>query len=193
MSLERAILNNMVEEKLIAQEAKRFGINISNEMVDNELGRAIMEVHSSREMFLKSLAEEGLTEDNLRDEIRTTLTIEALMKAAHISDNRELQPQTYYDAWLAQVKKSAQLVMYDYPRAQARVYSARSSCCGAGGCGGCGRKNSGTEDVQMEKRATAAALEAYKKIHVFSSCQGELIAGRRTRAERPPDRKQCFC
>jgi hypothetical protein len=47
-----------------------------------------------------------------------------------------------------------------------RFFSGGGSCCGAGGSsGGCGGKTSGPVDAQMEKKATTAGLEAYKKIN----------------------------
>lgn len=177
LAFQQEVLDGMVEERLIAQEAKRLGILISNEQVVQELRRVTGEIYGSRENFQKKLTDDGLTEEGLKNHIRTNLAAQALMKAKFASPGTVINPEVSLAAWLEQSKKTAQVVVYNSAIPVAGTFSSSGGCCGVGGgssssgcggkgsVGGCGTKGSGGPiDAQTEKKAKEAALAAYKKI-----------------------------
>ena len=178
LAFQKELLDRMVEERLVAQEAKRLDIRISNEQVEQELRRIAGEIYGSLENFQKRLAGDGMTEEGLKNHIRTNLTVQAVMQAKSATVDRGIQPELSFAAWLTQSKKAAKVVVYDTSSAVASSPSRGGGCCGIGGssssgsgcggkgsAGGCGTKGSGGPiDAQTEKKAKEATLAAYKKI-----------------------------
>jgi hypothetical protein len=111
--LQKELLDGMLEERLIAQEAKRLDIRISNEQVEQELRRIAREIYGSLENFQKRLTQEGMSEEGLLNHIRTILTTRALMKVKFASGDGGMQPEVSFTAWLTQSKKKARIVYYD--------------------------------------------------------------------------------
>lgn len=178
ISLKKQVLDMMVEERLIAQEAQRLGIRINDVAVEKELQRVAGEIYGIRENFQKRFVEEGITLEDLKSQIRNVLTTQAMIQMKSAPGNKELQQEVYFDAWLVQAKKSAKLIVYDTAPSVSGLFSGGGSCCDTGGSsrgcggsgtggssGGCGSKTSGPMDAQTEKKATTAGLEAYKKIN----------------------------
>lgn len=127
--LQKELLDRMVEERLIAQEAKRLGIRISNEQVEQELRRIAGEIYGSLENFQKRLMEDGLSEEGLKNHIRTILTTQAVMKAKFASLDRGMQPELSFAVWLAQSKKATKVVVYDSSIPVAGTSSSSLGCC----------------------------------------------------------------
>jgi len=70
--LRQEVLEKLIEEKIILQEAKREEIKISSAEVDEALNE-VKNQFKSPEDFKKALKEEGLTEDDLRKEYEENL------------------------------------------------------------------------------------------------------------------------
>ncbi|MDI6735129.1 MAG: peptidylprolyl isomerase [bacterium] len=70
--LRRQVLDKLIEEKLILQEAKRQKIKVSVQEVEEELAR-IKSQFKSIDDFKKAIKEEGFTEDDLRKEYEENL------------------------------------------------------------------------------------------------------------------------
>ncbi len=70
--LRQQVLDKLIEEKLILQEAKRQGIKVSAQEVEEELAR-VKSQFKSIDDFKKAIKEEGVTEDDLRKEYEENL------------------------------------------------------------------------------------------------------------------------
>ena len=77
--VRKAVLDRMIDEKILLQQAKKDGIKISDEQADAHFEQGIKASQLSREQFLEQLAKEGLTEKAAREKSRTQLTIQQLM------------------------------------------------------------------------------------------------------------------
>lgn len=85
-NLTQQVLNRLIEDRLILEEAKRETIYVTKSEIDNDLENSIATLRSrfsSETEFEKALIEEGLTEkmlrDRYRDEIRKRLTAQKLL------------------------------------------------------------------------------------------------------------------
>lgn len=98
--LEKPFLNNLVETKLQIQEAMRMGLNVSNE----ELAGAVADIKSkysmTDEMFMNSLAAEGLTMQDYRtrlaDQILLQKVVNFAVRSNIVISDREIEE--YYEA-----------------------------------------------------------------------------------------------
>ncbi|GAW91665.1 peptidylprolyl isomerase [Calderihabitans maritimus] len=79
-ALEKQALDQLIQELLIFQEAKKQGINIETSQIDEHLAK-IKSQFPSEEMFQQLLAQQNLTEEDLRHYILFQLTEDALYKA----------------------------------------------------------------------------------------------------------------
>ena len=85
-SLTHQILDRMIEDHLVLEEAKRETVLVTKSEIENEVDNSIKELLSrfpSPEEFRKALTEEGLTErtlgDRYREETRKRLTVQKLL------------------------------------------------------------------------------------------------------------------
>jgi peptidyl-prolyl cis-trans isomerase SurA len=85
-ALTHQILEQMIEDRLVLNEAKRETIEVTKSEIDNEVETSIRELISrfpSQTDFEKALAQEGLTErtlrDRYRDETKNRLTVQKLL------------------------------------------------------------------------------------------------------------------
>ncbi|HLA27367.1 MAG TPA: SurA N-terminal domain-containing protein [Syntrophales bacterium] len=174
VALQKEILDRMAEERLIAQEARRLGIRIGAEQVDRELRRIAGEIYGSMENFQKGLTADGLSGEGLKNHIRHILTTREVIKIKSLPD-KGILPEVSFAAWLAQLKKTAKVVVYNSSIPVAGTSSGSLGCCGSGGSssgcggkggsGGCGSQGSaGPVDAKTEQKAKETALAAYKEI-----------------------------
>lgn len=80
-NLEQEVLDGMVEEKLVAQEARTLKIQITDEMVQLELQKMGKEIYGSWEKFQARLREDGVAEEGLQEDIRNLLLYKAVRAA----------------------------------------------------------------------------------------------------------------
>ncbi len=78
--MHQAILHRLIEQRLMLQEARRSGTTISSDDVLRRLGE-VRKRFVSEEEFQHSLAESGLSEEQLKEQIRDQLTIQAIIDA----------------------------------------------------------------------------------------------------------------
>ena len=166
-SLQRKVLDSMLEECLVAREAKRLDVIISDKKIEQELQRIAEEIYGSRENFHKRIAEDGISPEGLKNHIRHIMTVQALIKVKAAPAAADAQREVYFNVWLDQAKSKAQVTIHDSLLTIADASSRGGGCCGAevpaGGCGG--GKRSSPVDAETEKKAAVAALTAYKKIN----------------------------
>ncbi|MBI1992467.1 MAG: SurA N-terminal domain-containing protein, partial [Candidatus Omnitrophica bacterium] len=83
--MQHAALRRLIEQRLILQEAKRSGISVSGDQVLEHL-KEIRDRFESEEAFRASLAESGLSEEqlkgNLRDQLMTRQLIDREVRSA---------------------------------------------------------------------------------------------------------------
>lgn len=161
--LERDVLEKMVDERLVAQEASRMKIRVDDDRVRQEMQRIGREIYGNWENFQASLQEDGISQEYLMNHFRNILLRQELKKAISPS---ETDPDAYFVAWLEQNRRSAKVTLNQTITPLQASAQRRGSCCGSGGggAGGCGTKQgSGTLDPELESKAGAAALAEYRK------------------------------
>ncbi|HSR13442.1 MAG TPA: SurA N-terminal domain-containing protein [Thermodesulfobacteriota bacterium] len=156
--LGREVLNGMIEEKLMCREAGRLGIQVTDSQVDERVDRIARQVFGSRDLFNKKLAREGMSEEELRKHIRTSLVAEALKRAKSEPGS---DPEASFNAWMLQAKQNAELAVYDPDGGGMTLPSA--GCCGAAAPPGDGQASGSKPNPKPEKEAERAALEAFRK------------------------------
>ncbi|MBU2027016.1 MAG: SurA N-terminal domain-containing protein [Proteobacteria bacterium] len=164
--LERDVLEKMVEERLVAQEASRMKIQVGDDRVRQEIQKIGREIYGNWENFQASLEEDGISQEYLMNHIRNLLLRQEVKKA---KSPPEADPDAYFVAWLAQDRRSAKVTFNQTITPPEAFAQGQQSCCGSGGgggAGGCGTKQgSGALDPELKSKASAAALDAYRETH----------------------------
>jgi hypothetical protein len=130
--LRQQLLDRMVDERLIAQEAKRLEISINNEQVEQELRRIAGEIYGSLENFQKRLTEDGMSKEDLKSQISAILATQAVMKVKSALRDKGIQPELSFVAWLDKSRKTAKVVVYDFSSAMVSTQAWGGGCCGTG-------------------------------------------------------------
>lgn len=86
----QAALNTLITEKIVALEAAKQNISVSEEEVQKELDISI-EQSGGKEQFAQALAYYGYTEEDIRKNIRTNFTIRKLMEPQITITEEEMQ------------------------------------------------------------------------------------------------------
>jgi peptidyl-prolyl cis-trans isomerase SurA len=73
------VLDRMVNEKILLQQAEKDGIKVSDEQIDKALEALVAESGLSREAFLAKMEKDGITEKMLRDQSRTQIATQMVM------------------------------------------------------------------------------------------------------------------
>lgn len=164
-NLEKQVLEGMVEERLIAQEARRMQIQISEDKVQQEMKRISREIYGNWEDFQNRLAQDGVSSKELEKHIHSLLLFQELKAAKAIPGS---DPEDNFKAWFVKAKQNAQVAIYDSGKVTRGSSSCAGGCCGPGqGSGGSALqpRGSGQVDQKTEKEAEKAALEAYRKVN----------------------------
>jgi len=162
-NLKYQVLEEMMEERLVAQEAQRLGIQISNQAVQQEIQRVSKEIYGTWENFQARLREDGVSKEELQNHIRNLLLYKALKIAkTPAGANQDVS----FNAWLIQAKQKAEVAIYEAGDLGGATSSAMGGCCGpdgssgdSGGRGGIG----GPVNQQTEEEAKKVALDAFRK------------------------------
>jgi hypothetical protein len=152
----------MLEEKLMNQEARKLEIQITDEQLKERLDRITQEVFGTWEKFRARLQEEGMSKEDLQNNLRSLLILEALKKA---KAQQGADPDVSFSAWLIQAKQKAELIIYD-SNIGGMTLPSMGGCCGPGGPSGGSGGQPGTVrpmDAQTAKEAQKAGLEAFQK------------------------------
>jgi len=165
--LERNVLEKMVEERLVAQEASRLKIRVDDDRVRQEIQKIGREIYGNWENFQTSLKEDGISPEYLMNHVRNLLLRQEVKK---VKSPPEADPDTYFVAWLTQDRRSAKVTFNQTITPLQTFAQGQRSCCGsgggggAGGCGGGGQQAAaGPLDPQLKSEASTAALDAYRK------------------------------
>jgi hypothetical protein len=170
--LERDVLERMISERLVAQEARRMNITVGDDRVQQEMREIGSEIYGNWENFQASLKEDGISEEYLSAHVRNLLLHQEVKKAKVPAG---ADPDEFFGAWLTQDRRSAKVTFHRSVGLSRASSRGQGSCCGtggsagAGGCtgggaGGCGTKqDSSTLDPDLKRKASAAAIDAYRK------------------------------
>jgi hypothetical protein len=171
--LERDVLERMISERLVAQEARRMNIKIADEKVLQEMQNIGREIYGNWENFQASLKEDAISEEYLSAHVRNLLLRQEVKKTKVPAG---MDPDEYFGAWLAQDRRGAKITFNKNVGLSQVSSQGKGSCCGSGGSaggggcggrggGGCGGKQvaAGPLDPQLKSEASAAALDAYRK------------------------------
>jgi hypothetical protein len=162
-NIEQEVLDGLVEERLVTQEARRLKIQIGNDMVQQELQRIGREIYGTWENFQGRLREDGVSEEDLQNHIRNLLSYQAV-KAAKARSG--LDSDVSFNTWLMQAKQNAVLSIYYSRNGAAGSSSLPGGCCRIEESGSSGRPRAGGRvGPETEKEAQRLALEAYRKIN----------------------------
>ena len=171
--LEHEVLERMIGERLVAQEARRLDIKVGEDRVKGEMQKIGGEIYGNWENFQASLREDGISQEYLSTYVRNLLLRQAIKKAKAPAG---VDPDESFAAWLIQDRRSAKVTFNKTISAIQVPAQGQGSCCGSGGrtsgggCGGrggggCGGQQAvaGPLDPQLKSEASSAALDAYRK------------------------------
>lgn len=77
--LQRIVLDNMITERILGQEAARLGLEVSEDMLNNEMDIFISSSGLSPENFEKQLVAEGLTLDIMQARLKSNIITQMLI------------------------------------------------------------------------------------------------------------------
>ena len=162
--LEYDLIEKMVDERLVAQEASRMNIRVDDDRVQQEIEKIGREIYGNLENLQASLKEDGISREYLMNHIRNLLLRQEVKKA---KSPPETDPDGYFAAWLEQNRRIAKVTLNQTIAPSQASAQGRGACCGSGAggsAGGCGTKQgSGATDPELESKAGAAALAEYRK------------------------------
>jgi SurA-like N-terminal domain len=164
-TLRAQVLEEMVEERLVDQEARRLRIEVGGESIQQEIQRIAREIYGSKENFQRWMEEIGVQEKELQARVRNHLQGEAVKRA---KAPRGEDPEAAFEAWLVQARQGALIEVSDALKRRGDGFAGAGGCCGSGPssrvCGVQGRSGGKKLDPQTESKAQKLALEAYRRV-----------------------------
>ncbi len=163
VNLKNKVLNDMLEEKLVSQEARKLGKQVTDEQVKQKMDQITKEIFGTWENFQTRLQEEGMSKEDLQNNIRYFLLLEALKEAKAPEGGN---PDVSFNAWLIQARQKAEVTVYNSENLPGSAPSLAGGCCSlTGSSGGCGGQSATPRpiDPKIESEARKAALEAFQK------------------------------
>ena len=166
--LERDVLEKILEDRLVTQEARRLNVLVSDEKVRQRMEAIGSEIYGSPEKFQAALRDDGIPEEYLIEHIRNLMLRREVAKA-RIPSGADADES--FGVWLGQARQDAGVTVYRTAGSSPPPSRGGSSCCGsggsgsAGGTGGCGGSGAPKETVDpgLKSEASAAALTEYRK------------------------------
>ncbi len=83
--VRKAVLDKMINDKILLQEAAKEKIDVSDAEVDAAIDRIVKDSQLSRDVFFKQLEKEGVTEQIFRDRLYVQLVSQRLMSRNVVS------------------------------------------------------------------------------------------------------------
>ncbi len=148
------ILDEMITENILLQEAKRAGYTSApGEEIEKQV-EAIKKKYNVSEVDLKKMIGGGI--DDLKKELEKGWIVSHFIEKTVLKGD-QTNAEQLFTQWLAETKAKARIKTYERLEP---VSTAKASCCKSG-CGGGGRPQ--PLDQKIEKEAKAKALEYYEK------------------------------
>ena len=94
----REVLNNLIAQKLLQQEAKKLGVKAEEKEVDQQIA-AMKSRFPTEQDFQKALASQGITEPALRQEARDQIAFQKFLRTEVMGKNQatEQAARDFYD------------------------------------------------------------------------------------------------
>lgn len=162
-NLENEVLDGMLEEKLVNQEGRKLGIQITDGQVKQKVDFITKEVFGTWEKFQARLQEDGMSKEDLQENIRNLLLLEAIKK---VKAQEGADPDESLNAWLVQARQKAKVKVYHSGNLTRGASALAGGCCGTGGSSGGCSEGGGTArqaDPRIEREVQTAALEAFQR------------------------------
>jgi len=153
--LKKSILDEMVTEKILLQEAKKAGYTLTSipEKEIEEQIEAIKRTHRLSNDDLKKMI--GRSLNDLKEELRTELTLSKFIQKTVLEEDQG-NPDQIFGLWFSKVKANAKIETFEE---FGPLITKKASCCTSG----CGGGVTSPLDPKTEKEAKAKALEYYEK------------------------------
>jgi len=153
--LKTGILEELVVEKILLQEAKKAGYTSASapEKEIEEQVEAIKRTYRLSDEDLKKMI--GGSLEDLKEKLRNEWSISQFVQKTILKEDQG-NPNLLFGQWLSKAKANAKIETYEKLQP---IITAKASCCRSG-CGG-GRVH--PLDPKVEKEAKAKALEYYEK------------------------------
>jgi hypothetical protein len=158
VELQSEVLERMIQERLVSQEAKRLNISVTDTQVKEELEAIGKEVYGSAENFQASLKEEGISPGYLFSHIRTLLLRKEVDKARAVATAGGV-PSGY---WLVQARQEAKVDIYK-TAGLAQAAGGAGSCCDLPGAAGENEAGGKGQTADPKSQAAQAGLAAFQK------------------------------
>ncbi|MHB8910568.1 MAG: SurA N-terminal domain-containing protein [Syntrophales bacterium] len=158
--LERDVLEKMVTERLVVQEANRLKITVGDEQIRQELQTIAREIYGTWDKFQTSLKEDGISPEYMANHVRNLLLAREVSKAKAGGGSDQNGA-----GWLVLVRQNAEVRLNLTAAPRQASSGGGGSGCGPGGCGGCGgsRTFGGEATPELKSKASAAALARYRE------------------------------
>ncbi|RNA69102.1 SurA N-terminal domain-containing protein [Alteribacter keqinensis] len=85
--MQQNIVEQLVDQELLVQEAQNQNIDVSDEQVEETLDELIEAQFEDRDQYEEALEQSGLTEDELKEDIRQQLAVEELITLDHLEED----------------------------------------------------------------------------------------------------------
>jgi len=106
--INKIVLDQVIEQRLILQEARRLGAEATTQQLDEAM-TGIKRNFPTPAEFEMALAQRGLTEAALRDRLRTTITVQNIAAKVSTATVTEAEIQKQFQANRAQYDKPEQV------------------------------------------------------------------------------------
>lgn len=151
--LKTEILDEMVMEKILLQEAKSAGYNSAPEEEIEKQVKTIKLKSGLSDADLKKMLGESV--EDLKGELRNEWIIAQFIEKAVLKSD-QTNAEQLFGQWLTQTKARSKIETYEKLEP---VVTAKASCCKSG----CGGGKAQPLDPNIEQEAKAKALEYYEK------------------------------
>ena len=151
--LKTEILDEMVMEKILLQEAKSAGYNSAPEEEIEKQVKTIKLKSGLSDADLKKML--GGSVEDLKGELRNEWIIAQFIEKAVLKSD-QTNAEQLFGQWLTQTKARSKIETYEKLEP---VVTAKASCCKSG----CGGGNVQPLDPKIEQEAKSKALEYYEK------------------------------
>jgi len=151
--LKTEILDEMITEKFLLQEARKAGFTSAPEEKIDKYVDAFKKQKGLSDADLQKMI--GGSIEDFREELRMGWMISQFIEKAVVKGD-QTNGESLFGQWLVKTKANARIETYEKIEP---AYTAKASCCRSG-CGG-GRAQ--TLDPKMEQEAKAKALEYYQR------------------------------
>jgi len=111
--LKAEVLNQLIYEEIVAQEAKKRNIVITEEQIDDFIKSTKKSLGNDEKKFKGFLKEQSYTEELYRERIKNKLTYRALSEAVTKGISDPLAKKKAFDQFLIDIKKKSSIKIYE--------------------------------------------------------------------------------